>query len=110
VASELAAQGFRVFATGRTIASADLPAEVVRIPCDHCVDSDTERVFERIREDGSGLDVLVNAAWGGYERMIEDGEFTWNLPFWQQPAHRWTSMMDAGYGPLSWCRRTRLVR
>jgi len=28
--------------------------------------------------------------------MVEDGQFTWGLPFWQQPAHRWTSMMDAG--------------
>jgi dehydrogenase/reductase SDR family protein 1 len=28
--------------------------------------------------------------------MVEDGEFTWAAPFWQQPPHRWTSMMDAG--------------
>jgi NAD(P)-dependent dehydrogenase (short-subunit alcohol dehydrogenase family) len=28
--------------------------------------------------------------------MVEDGEFTWTLPFWEQPAHRWRSMMDAG--------------
>jgi NAD(P)-dependent dehydrogenase (short-subunit alcohol dehydrogenase family) len=28
--------------------------------------------------------------------MVEDGQFTWNLPFWEQPIHRWTSMMDAG--------------
>jgi dehydrogenase/reductase SDR family member 1 len=27
---------------------------------------------------------------------VENGAFTWGLPFWQQPAHRWTSMMDAG--------------
>jgi NAD(P)-dependent dehydrogenase (short-subunit alcohol dehydrogenase family) len=40
--------------------------------------------------------VLVNNAWGGYERMVEGGTFTWTLPFWQQPGHRWTSMMDAG--------------
>jgi dehydrogenase/reductase SDR family member 1 len=104
VAAELAGQGFRVFATGRSIAAADLPAPVVRIPCDHCIDSDTERAFDhvrqRIRDDGggagSGLEVLVNSAWGGYERMVDDGQFTWNLPFWRQPVHRWTSMMDAG--------------
>jgi NAD(P)-dependent dehydrogenase (short-subunit alcohol dehydrogenase family) len=60
------------------------------------VDSDTVRVFERIAEAGGGLDVLVNSAWGGYERMVEDGQFTWGLPFWRQPAHRWSSMMDAG--------------
>ena len=28
-----------------------------------------------------GVDVLVNAAWGGYERMSEDGQFTWPKPF-----------------------------
>lgn len=100
MAAELATQNWRVFATGRTIATADLPAQVVRIPCDHRDDSDTERVFERIRENGadagSGLDVLVNSAWGGYERMVENGHFTWNLPFWQQPMRRWASMMDGG--------------
>jgi NAD(P)-dependent dehydrogenase (short-subunit alcohol dehydrogenase family) len=69
---------------------------VVRIQCDHCQDTDTARVFQRIAEAGQGLDVLVNSAWGGYERMVEDGQFTWGLPFWQQPAHRWLSMMDAG--------------
>jgi len=42
------------------------------------------------------VDVLVNAAWGGYARMVEDGRFTWQLPFWEQPAHRWTGMLDAG--------------
>ena len=96
VAIGLAAEGFTVFATGRSIVSADLPPSVVRIPCDHCLDSDTARVFQRIAEAGEGLDLLVNSAWAGYERMVEDGQFTWGLPFWQQPAHRWSSMMDAG--------------
>src|SRR5581483_5445262 len=31
-----------------------------------------------------------------YERMVEDGAFTWVLPFWEQPMHRWTSMFDGG--------------
>jgi dehydrogenase/reductase SDR family member 1 len=60
------------------------------------LDTDTARVFQRIAEVGEGLDVLVNSAWGGYERMIEDGQFTWGLPFWKQPPHRWSSMMDTG--------------
>jgi NAD(P)-dependent dehydrogenase (short-subunit alcohol dehydrogenase family) len=96
IAIELAAQGFHVFATGRSIATAVLPPSVVRIKCDHCVDSDTERLFQQIGESGDVLDVVVNSAWGGYEKMVEDGQFTWNLPFWQQPIHRWTSMMDGG--------------
>ncbi len=89
----LADAGFQVFATGRTIASADLPATVSRIACDHLDDSQTRVAFERLPAQ---IDILVNSAWGGYERMVEDGQFTWPLPFWEQPQHRWTSMLDAG--------------
>jgi NAD(P)-dependent dehydrogenase (short-subunit alcohol dehydrogenase family) len=96
VALGLAAEGFTVYATGRSIDSADLPPSITRLRCDHSNDSDTDRVFGRLAQDGSELDLLVNSAWGGYERMMENGEFTWSLPFWQQPAHRWSSMMDAG--------------
>jgi dehydrogenase/reductase SDR family member 1 len=66
-----------------------------RIRCDHTCDKDTERAFARVAEEADRIDVLVNASWGGYERMSEDGRFTWSAPFWEQPAHRWTSMMDA---------------
>src|SRR5579872_6409654 len=98
VAIELAAAGYQVFATGRSIAGADLPSSVTRISCDHADDGQTATAVARTVENG-GLDVLVNAAWGGYERMIEDGRFTWSLPFWQQPMHRWHSMIDAGVRP-----------
>jgi dehydrogenase/reductase SDR family member 1 len=92
----LTAAGFTVVATGRSMDSADLPPSVVRIRCDHSQDAATAVVFERIAEIGEGLDIVVNSAWGGYERIVEEGQFTWPLPFWQQPAHRWSSMMDAG--------------
>ena len=96
VAAALAEAGYRVFATGRTIDSADLPEVVVRIACDHRNDDETAAAFAQVEELGKGLDLLVNSAWGGYERMVEDGQFTWPLPFWEQPNHRWSSMMDAG--------------
>src|SRR5712692_7388641 len=96
VAIGLAEAGFKVFATGRSIESADLPGAVVRIRCDHLRDEDTAAAFARVAAEADGLDVLVNSAWGGYERMVENGSFTWPLPFWEQPDHRWTSMMDAG--------------
>jgi dehydrogenase/reductase SDR family member 1 len=96
VAIALAEAGFQVFATGRSIASAHLPPEIHRIICDHLDDTETRSVFERLAAQADGLDVLVNSAWGGYERMLEDGQFTWPLPFWEQPLQRWTSMMDAG--------------
>lgn len=33
---------------------------------------------------------------GGYENMVENGEFTWMLPFWKQPLWRWDAMFAAG--------------
>ena len=92
VAIALADTGYRVFATGRSVENAGLPPGIVPLRCDHLCDSGTAAVFERVDE----LDVLVNSAWGGYEQMVEDGQFTWSKPFWEQPVHRWTSMMDAG--------------
>jgi dehydrogenase/reductase SDR family member 1 len=88
--------GFGVYATGRSIAAADLPDEVRRIPCDHLRDEETDQVFKTVEANGGGLNLLVNCAWGGYERMVENGVFSWPAPFWEQPMHRWTSMMDAG--------------
>lgn len=84
--------GFEVYATGRGIAEADLPDTIHRIACDHTDDAQTGTAFQQVPE----LDVLVNSSWGGYERMNENGQFTWILPFWEQPLHRWSSMMDAG--------------
>jgi NAD(P)-dependent dehydrogenase (short-subunit alcohol dehydrogenase family) len=94
IATALAASGYTVHATGRTIATANLPASIIRHRCDHQNDADTDAVFAAIA--CGELDLLVNSAWGGYERMVENGAFTWGLPFWDQPPHRWTSMIDAG--------------
>ena len=44
----------------------------------------------------NAIDILVNNVWGGYERMIEDGSFTWSKPFWEQPLWRWDAMFSAG--------------
>jgi dehydrogenase/reductase SDR family protein 1 len=95
-ATALADAGYTVFATGRSIDTAVLPAAIVRIRCDHTKDDETAAAFARIVAEAPMLDVLVNSAWGGYERMVENGAFTWGLPFWEQPAHRWASMMEAG--------------
>src|SRR5204863_5781956 len=53
-------------------------------------------------------DIVVNNSWGGYAQMMEDGKFTWSLPFWRQPAHRWSSMMDAGVR-AAWAVSSRAV-
>jgi NAD(P)-dependent dehydrogenase (short-subunit alcohol dehydrogenase family) len=95
VAIALSDAGYRVFATGRTVAGADLPEAIVRLTCDHLDDDETAAAFSAATTDGR-LDILVNNAWGGYEGMVEDGAFTWPAPFWSQPMRRWTAMMDAG--------------
>ena len=96
IAMALAKAGCRVFATGRTIASADFPGGVQKLSCDHAKRADSERVFDHIAKEAGSLDLLVNCAWGGYERMSENGQFTWLAPFWQQPAYRWPAMMEVG--------------
>jgi dehydrogenase/reductase SDR family protein 1 len=93
IAIALADEGFDVFATGRTIAQGNLPAAITRVVCDHTDDSQTASAFAQLP---GAPDLLVNSSWGGYEQMSEDGKFTWSLPFWEQPGHRWSSMMDAG--------------
>ncbi len=96
VAVGLAGAGLRVFATGRTIAQADLGTGIAAIACDHTDDRAVAEVFRDIEETAGRLDVLVNVAWGGYERMVEGGRFTFAAPFWEQPSWRWEAMMSAG--------------
>jgi dehydrogenase/reductase SDR family protein 1 len=96
VAYELASRGWVVFATGRSVAEADLPSSVHRLICDHMDDLAVAEAFARIRKEANHVDVLVNGVWGGYERMVEGGRFTWREPFWTQPLWRWDAMMGAG--------------
>ncbi|WP_026792222.1 SDR family NAD(P)-dependent oxidoreductase [Pleomorphomonas oryzae] len=72
--------------------AAELPGTLVIHQCDHRDDADTEAVAAAIRTGGQ-LDILVNNAWPGYERMEEDGAFTWPRPFWEQPVWRWEAMI-----------------
>ena len=96
IAAALADSGMLVFASGRTIAQASLPSSVVRINCDHTNDDEVAQLFARIDAEWGRLDVLVNSVWGGYDRMVEEGRFTWADPFWEQPRWRWDAMITAG--------------
>jgi dehydrogenase/reductase SDR family protein 1 len=96
IAISLAEAGFDVFATGRNIDAGGMPESVHCVRCDHTQDQQTDELFQRVASKDGSLEVAVNCAWGGYEKMVEDGKFTWTVPFWEQPAHRWTNMMDAG--------------
>src|SRR5260370_42353248 len=66
------------------------------IRCDNWVDTEVTGVFERVAREAGNIEVLVNNVWGGYERMIEDGTFTWTKPFWEQGLWRWAAMFSAG--------------
>ena len=117
VALGLGGAGATVYVTGRTTEEGRSPdglsgtihataAEVsalggkgIALRCDHRDDDETNAVFERIAAESGRLDILVNAAWGGYEQMIVNGEFTWTKPFWEQPLWRWDAMFAAGTRP-----------
>ena len=97
VARELAEHGVRVFVTGRS--APDGPTSdgrITSIRCDHRHDDDVTAAFEHVARETPGIDILVNNVWGGYERMVEDGVFTWGKPFWEQPLWRWDAMFAAG--------------
>lgn len=97
IARELGQRGARVFITGRSAPDyAHLDERITAIRCDHRQDSQVERAFQRIMLEGKTIDVLINNVWGGYERMVENGNFTWPRPFWDQPLWRWDAMFGAG--------------
>jgi dehydrogenase/reductase SDR family member 1 len=96
VAEELAEFGATVYVTGRTVDRTSFETSCIAIPCDHSDDSQVEAVFGRIVDEQARLDILVNNVWGGYERMFDNGQFTWTRPFWQQSVWRWDSMFTHG--------------
>lgn len=110
IALGLGEAGATVYITGRSTEPQQLPGTIyetaeavnrlggkcIPIRCDHRNDQEVEQVFERVRAEQGRLDLLVNNVWGGYERMVEDGTFTWTQPFWQQPLWRWDAMFQSG--------------
>jgi dehydrogenase/reductase SDR family protein 1 len=98
VVLELANAGAIVYATGRTISADTFRGndKIIPVACDHRNDLDVDAVFHQIIDERHRIDILVNNVWGGYENMIENGEFTWTRPFWQQPFWRWDAMFAAG--------------
>lgn len=97
VALELIEAGATVYITGRTVEDMKyVESSSIALECDHRDDRQVESAFHRIAHDEGRLDLLVNNVWGGYENMIEGGEFTWPRPFWQQPLWRWDAMFQAG--------------
>jgi dehydrogenase/reductase SDR family protein 1 len=114
VALGLGEAGATVYITGRSVRGDiadggvagtihDTADEVTRlggvgvpVRCDHRDDAEVAALFRRVADEQGRLDLLVNSAWGGYENMVEGGDFTWERPFWDQPLRRWDAMFGAG--------------
>src|SRR5690348_3326108 len=97
VGHELAQLGARVFITGRSAPDHQrLTERITGIRCDHRDEAQVEAAFKLILSETGAVDILVNNIWGGYERMVENGSFTWAKPFWEQPLWRWDEMFNAG--------------
>ncbi len=97
--------GATVYITGRTVMR-KVATEVgerggkgIAVRCDHRNDDEVKSVFEQIREKEGSLDILVNNAWGGYERIRKRKKYKgykWNDPFWKQPLEVWDEMQTVG--------------
>ncbi len=97
IARRLAVDGANVYATGRSEEDLGrIDPLVTAIRCDHRMDDQVDGVFRRILDETGGIDILVNNVWGGYERMVDNGVFTWGKPLWEQPLWRWDAMFSAG--------------
>jgi len=86
--------GGTIFTTAQEVTR--LGGKGIAIRCDHTIDQETEAVFEQIQQENHQLDILVNNAWGGYEKMREGRVLTYFKPFWEQPLWRWDAMFNAG--------------
>jgi dehydrogenase/reductase SDR family protein 1 len=114
IALGLGEAGATVYVTGRTTEEGhgpeSLPGTIhataeevsalggkgIALRCDHRNDEETKAIFQQVIAETGRINILANASWGGYEGMIENGEFTWTQPFWKQPLWRWDPMFDAG--------------
>ena len=115
IAAVLGEAGATVYVTGRSSRAGartdDLPGTVedsaeevsarggtgIGVVCDQTDPAQVEALVARIGDEQGRLDILVNNAWGGYERY-ERAAF--DLPFWEQPLQRrWEQMFGAGVWP-----------
>ncbi|WP_103500308.1 SDR family NAD(P)-dependent oxidoreductase, partial [Streptomyces sp. SM14] len=110
IALALGEAGATVYVTGRSSRSGarteglpgtveDVAEEVtarggtgVAVVCDHARGADNEALARRVSEEHGQLDLLVNNAWGGYERS---GDVRFDAPFWQQPMWRYDLCADS---------------
>ncbi len=101
-----------VEATADAVAAAG--GQGVAVVCDHRDDAAVADVAARIGTDHGGLDLLVNNAWGGYERLNAGAWEEWNAPLWQQPLELFDAMFTGGvrahYVALALCAPLLITR
>ena len=68
----------------------------IAVRCDHRNDAEVEALFQRVLADQGRLDILANNVRAGYEDTVENGQYTWENPFWLQPIWRWDAMLSGG--------------
>ncbi|MGN6795205.1 MAG: SDR family NAD(P)-dependent oxidoreductase [Streptosporangiaceae bacterium] len=114
VAVALGAAGWTVYVTARSSSSAGrtghLPGTVqetaaavtgaggtgIGVVCDHRDNAAVMAVAERISHERGSLDLLVNNAWSGYERLNAGAWQEWTAPFWHQPTEHFDDMFSGG--------------
>ena len=125
IACALGEAGATVYVTGRSVrggpTTEDLPGTIedtaeavtarggigIAARCDHTFDPDVEAFFTRLHREQGRLDLLVNNAWGGYER---NDYRKFSAPFHEQPLGVMNGISpaeDGGPGPLVATRRRR---
>ncbi len=70
--------------------------EGVAVVCDHRDDAAVADVAARIGDERGRLDLLVNNAWAGYERLNAGAFEEWNAPLWEQPVELFDAMFAGG--------------
>lgn len=111
IAVVLGDEGATVYVTGRSTREARQPtgfpgtieetAEAVTrrggigvpIRCDHRIEGDVTRLFDRIRSEQGHLDILVNNAYGGAE-LLDD--LVIHRPFWEHWLGHWDTLFTGG--------------
>ncbi len=113
IALALGQAGWTVYVTARSSAAGrtgHLPGTVeecaqaitaygghgVGVACDHRDDDAVTAVAARIAAAHGRLDLLVNNAWAGYERLNAGEWMEWNAPLWQQPIELFDAMFSGG--------------
>lgn len=64
--------------------------------CDHRDDTAVKAIAAEIEAAHGRLDLLVNNAWAGYERLNAGAWQEWNAPFWEQPIELFDAMFGGG--------------